>query len=72
MRHSDNLNGTFTNPVIFADYPDPDIIRVGADFYMVSSSFHHAPGVPMWVRAELTLSIRARSSISKRRSTIEG
>jgi len=47
MRHSDNLNGTFTNPVIFADYPDPDIIRVGADFYMVSSSFHHAPGVPV-------------------------
>jgi len=47
MRHSDNLNGTFTNPVIFADYPDPDIIRVGADFYMVSSSFHHAPGIPV-------------------------
>ena len=47
MRHSDNLNGTFTNPLIFADYPDPDIIRVGADFYMVSSSFHHAPGIPI-------------------------
>lgn len=47
MRHSDNLNGTFTNPLIFADYPDPDIIRVGADFYMVSSSFHHAPGIPV-------------------------
>lgn len=47
MRHSDNLNGTFTNPVIFADYPDPDIIRVGSDFYMVSSTFHHAPGIPV-------------------------
>lgn len=47
MRHSDNLNGTFTNPVIFADYPDTDIIRVGADFYMVSSSFHLAPGIPI-------------------------
>jgi xylan 1,4-beta-xylosidase len=47
MRHSDNLNGTFTNPVVFADYPDTDIIRVGSDFYMVSSSFHHAPGIPV-------------------------
>ena len=47
MRHSDNLNGTFTNPVLFSDYPDPDIIRVGEDFFMVSSTFHHAPGIPI-------------------------
>jgi beta-xylosidase len=47
MRLSDNANGTFTNPVIFADYPDPDIIRVGEDFYLVSSSFTDAPGVPV-------------------------
>ena len=36
---SDNGDGTYTNPVINADYPDPDIIRVGEDYYMVSSSF---------------------------------
>ena len=47
MRRSDNGNGTFTNPVIFADYPDPDIIRVGDDFYLASSSFTDAPGVPV-------------------------
>lgn len=47
MRHSDNLNGTFTNPLIFGDYPDPDIIRVGEDFYLVSSSFTCAPGIPV-------------------------
>jgi xylan 1,4-beta-xylosidase len=47
MRHSDNLDGTFTNPVIHADFPDPDIIRVDEDFYMVSSTFHHAPGIPI-------------------------
>lgn len=35
---SDNGDGTYTNPVINADYPDPDIIRVGKDYYMVSSS----------------------------------
>jgi beta-xylosidase len=47
MRIADNLNGTFTNPVIFADYPDPDMIRVGDDFYLASSSFTDAPGIPI-------------------------
>lgn len=47
MRTSDNRDGTFTNPLIFADYPDPDIIRVGSDFYMVSSSFTCVPGIPI-------------------------
>lgn len=47
VRTSDNADGTFTNPLIFADYPDPDIIRVGADFYMVSSSFTSVPGIPI-------------------------
>ena len=37
----------FSNPVINADYPDPDIIRVGEDFYMVSSSFVAMPGIPI-------------------------
>ncbi|MBN2349501.1 MAG: glycoside hydrolase 43 family protein [Bacteroidales bacterium] len=40
-------NGTYKNPVIFADYSDPDIIRVGEDFYMVSSSFNCMPGIPV-------------------------
>jgi xylan 1,4-beta-xylosidase len=44
---SDNGDGTYTNPVINADYPDPDIIRVGEDFYMVSSSFVAMPGIPI-------------------------
>ena len=44
---SDNGDGTYTNPVINADYPDPDIIRVGKDYYMVSSSFVAMPGIPV-------------------------
>lgn len=35
------------NPVIYADYSDPDVIRVGDDFYMISSSFNYVPGVPV-------------------------
>ena len=42
---SDNGDGTFTNPVLYADYPDPDIIRVGEDFYMVSTTFADSPGI---------------------------
>ncbi|WP_018629879.1 glycoside hydrolase family 43 protein [Niabella aurantiaca] len=43
----DNGNGTYTNPVINADYSDPDAIRVGDDFYMVASSFDAVPGLPI-------------------------
>lgn len=44
---SDNGNGTYKNPVVNADYSDPDAIRVGDDYYMISSSFNHAPGLPI-------------------------
>jgi len=44
---SDNGNGTYKNPVIDADYSDPDAVRVGDDYYMISSSFNHAPGLPI-------------------------
>ncbi|MDE6586195.1 MAG: glycoside hydrolase 43 family protein [Clostridia bacterium] len=37
----------YKNPVIVSDYSDPDVIRVGDDFYMVASSFNHVPGVPV-------------------------
>jgi beta-xylosidase len=38
---------TYTNPVLFADYSDPDVIRVGRDYYLVASSFHFSPGLPI-------------------------
>lgn len=37
---------TFVNPVIEMDFPDPDIIRVGGDYYMLSTTMHHFPGHP--------------------------
>lgn len=40
-------NGTYKNPVLNADYSDPDAIRVGNDFYLVSSSFEDIPGLPV-------------------------
>ena len=44
---TDNGDGTFTNPVIWADCPDPDVIRVGEDFYFVSTTMHLMPGAPV-------------------------
>ena len=40
-------NGTYRNPVLAGDYSDPDVIRVGGDFYLVSSSFTNVPGLPI-------------------------
>jgi beta-xylosidase len=40
-------NGEFKNPVLFADYSDPDVIRVGDDFYLTASSFNCVPGLPV-------------------------
>lgn len=44
---ADNGDGTYRNPIIHADYSDPDVIRVGDDYYMVASSFTCAPGIPV-------------------------
>lgn len=44
---SDNGDGTYTNPILQADYSDPDVIRVGDDFYMTASSFNSSPGLPI-------------------------
>ena len=44
---SDNGDGTFTNPVLWADVPDPDVIQVGDYFYLVSTTMHLMPGAPV-------------------------
>jgi len=44
---ADNGDGTYTNPILFADFPDAEIIRVDNDFYYQSSSFHFTPGNPI-------------------------
>jgi beta-xylosidase len=41
------MTGTYRNPVLRADWSDPDVIRVGDDFYLVASSFHRVPGLPI-------------------------
>ena len=43
----DNGDGTYTNPVLYADYSDPDVCAVGNDYYLTASSFNCIPGLPI-------------------------
>lgn len=49
----DLQDGTFQNPILFADYSDPDVCRVGDTFYMTASSFNYIPGLPILVSKDL-------------------
>lgn len=44
----------YINPILSGDYSDPDVIRVGEDFYMISSSFTYVPGIPVLHSRDLT------------------
>lgn len=44
---ADNSNGSYKNPILHADYSDPDVCRVGNDYYMTASSFNCMPGLPI-------------------------
>ena len=44
---SDNGDGTYTNPILHADYSDPDVVRVGEDYFMTASSFTCSPSLPI-------------------------
>ncbi|MCJ7446618.1 MAG: family 43 glycosylhydrolase [Bacteroidales bacterium] len=53
VQQSDNENGTFTNPVIWSDFPDNDVIRVGDTYYMVTTTMHVFPGVTIMKSKDL-------------------
>ena len=46
-RSGDLGDGTFANPVLWIDTPDPDVIRVGGDYYMVNTTMFYTPGAPV-------------------------
>jgi beta-xylosidase len=49
----DNGDGTYKNPVLFADYSDPDVVRGDDGYYLVSSSFNCVPGIPVLFSKDL-------------------
>ncbi|MCF3652357.1 glycoside hydrolase family 43 protein [Synoicihabitans lomoniglobus] len=42
---ADNGNGTYTNPLFYDEFSDPDLIRVGDDFYLAGTTMHSMPGL---------------------------
>jgi beta-xylosidase len=44
---ADNGNGTFSNPLFYDEFSDPDLIRVGDDFYLTGTTMHAMPGLPV-------------------------
>jgi beta-xylosidase len=44
---ADNGNGTYTNPLFYDEFSDPDAIRVGEDYYLTGTTMHAMPGLPI-------------------------
>lgn len=44
---ADNGNGTYTNPLFYDEFSDPDMIRVGSDYYLTGTTMHTMPGLPI-------------------------
>ncbi|WP_116125520.1 glycoside hydrolase 43 family protein [Lewinella sp. IMCC34183] len=44
---ADNGNGTYTNPLFHDEFSDPDLIRVGDDYYLTGTTMHAMPGLPV-------------------------
>src|SRR5256885_8269695 len=44
---SDNGNGTYSNPLFYDEFSDPDMIRVGSDYYLTGTTMHSMPGLPV-------------------------
>ena len=44
---ADNGDGTFSNPLFYDEFSDPDLIRVGKDFYLTGTTMHAMPGLPV-------------------------
>ena len=42
---ADNGNGTYTNPLLYDEFSDPDILRVGDDYYLAGTTMHTVPGL---------------------------
>ena len=48
-----DLGSYYQNPVLFCDYSDPDVIRVGDTYYLTASSFNYVPGLPILTSKDL-------------------
>jgi len=65
QRIADLGDGTFLNPVVAGDHPDPAILKDGADYYMTFSSFDSYPGLLIWHSRDLVNWRPLKAALSK-------
>ena len=53
QRVPDQGDGTYLNPIMAGDHPDPTVLRDGSDYYMTFSSFEAFPGLTLWHSTDL-------------------
>jgi xylan 1,4-beta-xylosidase len=53
QRQADLGDGTYLNPIVAGDHPDPTILKDGDDYYMTFSSFQSYPGIVIWHSTDL-------------------
>jgi xylan 1,4-beta-xylosidase len=53
QRKADLGNGRYLNPILAGDHPDPSVLKVGRDYYLVNSSFDSTPGLLIWHSRDL-------------------
>lgn len=53
QRKADLGNGTYLNPIVAGDHPDPTILKDGENYYMTFSSFNSYPGIVIWHSTDL-------------------
>jgi len=57
--------GEYLNPILPGYYPDPSIVRVGADYYLIHSSFAHFPGIPIFHSRDLVSWVQIGNAIDR-------
>lgn len=69
-RPSDQGDGTYRNPILPGDRPDPSVLRVGDEYYLTHSSFDAAPGLAIWRSPDLVNWTFVTSALEKPLSTV--
>jgi xylan 1,4-beta-xylosidase len=70
QRNADLGNGTYLNPIVAGDHPDPTILKDGDDYYMTFTSFDSYPGIVIWHSTDLVNWSPITAALSKPLGTI--
>jgi len=70
QRKADLGDGTYLNPIVAGDHPDPTILKDGDDYYMTFSSFYSYPGLVIWHSTDLVNWAPIGAALRKQLGTI--